>query len=59
MLKFFKRRSRRRELVPYRAAVSVADSNPDLRIRDLRDDPRLRRALGLDHEPAARLCEAA
>jgi hypothetical protein len=59
MLKFFKRRPRRRELEPYRADVSVADTNPELHIRDLRDDPRLRRALGLDLEPAVRLLDAA
>lgn len=47
MLKF---RLRRRRTV--RAAGSPA--NPDLRIRDLRDDPRLRRAMGLDEtEPTA------
>ncbi len=59
MLKFFKRRARRRELKLWHADVSVAATNPELRIRDLRDDPRLRRALGLDHEPAGRLLDAA
>lgn len=59
MLKFFKRRSDRRALEPCPADVSVADMNPELRIRDLRDDPRLRRALGLDRESATRLLEAA
>lgn len=59
MLRFFKRRPRRRELVPYRTAVSVADTNPDLRIRNLLDDPGLRRSLGLDAPWPAPVLETA
>lgn len=55
MLKFFKRRTDRRELEPYHAASSVADDNPELHIRDLRDNPRLRRAMGLDEYPSVSL----
>lgn len=65
MLKFPKRRSRsrrrrhRRALQPYRAELSVVDTNPDLRIRDLRDDPRMRRALGLDERPSVNILDGA
>lgn len=47
MLKF---RLRRRRNAP----PTLSSDHPDLRIRDLRDDPRLRRAMGLDEsEPTA------
>lgn len=45
MLRFFRRRNRRAQSTP---AGSVADHNPELRIRNLLDDPALRRVMGLD-----------
>jgi hypothetical protein len=46
MLRFFRRRRSQRPVSP--GAGSVADHNPDLRIRNLLDDPALRRVMGLD-----------
>ena len=46
MLKFFRRRGERTTDEP--TVPSLADTNPDLRIRDLLDDPGLRRAMGLE-----------
>lgn len=49
MLKFFRRRHHaHRPLVRYETDLSVADTNPDLKIRNLLDDPALRRVMGLD-----------
>lgn len=45
MLKFFRRRERTTA-----EPTSFADTNPDLRIRNLLEDPGLRRAMGLDTE---------
>ena len=45
MLKFFRRRER---TTTEPVLPSLADTNPDLRIRNLLDDPGLRRAMGLD-----------
>ena len=44
MLKFFRRRRHTTEPT----LPSLADTNPELRIRNLLDDPGLRRAMGLE-----------
>ena len=56
MLKFFRRRERTTDEP---TMLSLADTNPDLRIRDLLDDPGLRRAVGLEPSDAQRHAVAA
>ena len=46
-LNSLRRRNHSRALTPYETTDSVALRNPDLAIRNLLDDPRLQRALGL------------
>ncbi len=49
MLKFRYRRVAKDD-APARGA-SIADNNPDLRVRNLLDDPALRQAMTIDVEP--------